>query len=114
MVRRFYPGSKLPKTLRTRLEPPRKPSPVMLARDFPELDVYGSKRIGVCRRCHLLMNDCEPGSGDGEFWHLASPHQTRALRCRNDRKRFGTSDAELVPFMPKSRRRALKRMGIRA
>jgi hypothetical protein len=86
----------------------------MLARDFPDYDVFSERRRGVCRRCHLIMADCEPSTAHGEFWHLASPHQTKALRCKNDRKRFDTSDAELVPFIPKARRRFLKRASIRA
>jgi hypothetical protein len=59
------------------------------------------------------MGDAEPSCGAGEFYHLAEPHQTRALRCVNNRKSFTTEDLELVPFMRKSRRRFLARNGIR-
>lgn len=82
-------------------------------RDFPDAGPHGL-RIAVCKSCGLLMTDCEPGSWGGDFYHIAKPHQTRARRCKNDGKAFVMWDAELVPFMPKARRRALKRMGIRA
>jgi hypothetical protein len=60
------------------------------------------------------MSDAEPGSQFGEFYHLGTKHQTRALRCLNAGKAFDTRDQELVPFMRKARRRVLKRFGIRA
>jgi hypothetical protein len=90
-----------------------KPRGHMDDRDFPSLDNFGSRKC-VCKRCGLVMTDCEPMSGFGEFWHLARPHQTRAKRCANEGKRFHTHNAEVEPFMRKSRRRALKRMGVRA
>lgn len=60
------------------------------------------------------MHDREPGCDSGEFLHLAKPHHTRALACPNNGRALTTTDTELVPFMRKSRRRYLKRAGIRA
>lgn len=82
-------------------------------RDFPDLDRYGLRKA-VCRRCGVPMVDCEPSTWGGDFYHLAESHQTRAKRCKNNGKAFTMWDPELVPFMPKARRRALKRLGIRA
>lgn len=81
-------------------------------RDFPDDDPWGHRR-GICRRCHLIMVDCEPMQSTGEFYHIARAHQTRAQRCINAGQQFSTDNAELLPFLPKARRRALKRMGIR-
>lgn len=85
-------------------------------RDFPDLDRSGryGVRKAVCRSCGLPMVDCEPSTWGGDFYHIAKPHHTRARRCKNEGKAFVMWDSELVPFMPKARRRALKRMGIRA
>jgi hypothetical protein len=82
-------------------------------RDFPDLDRYGHRKA-VCRRCHLVMSDSEPGFTHGEFYHGAKPHQTRAMACVNNGKTFDQRHAEIEPFLRKSRRRALKRAGIRA
>lgn len=81
-------------------------------RDFPEKGAHWIK--GVCKRCGLIMTDFEPASSHGEFRHFAQPHQTRALRCVNKDETFDMRDAELVPFLRKSRRRFLNRVGIRA
>jgi hypothetical protein len=88
-----------------------KPSQVMVDRDFPDEPWWSGRKV-VCRRCHLVMVDCEPSTRCGEFYHHASPHQTRALRCRNDRQQFCTEDKEIMPFLRKARRRYLKRAGI--
>lgn len=50
---------------------------------------------------------------DGDFCHVAKPHQTRAAVCVNANRSFGVSSPELTPFMRKARRRALKRRNIR-
>lgn len=82
------------------------------ARDFPATNMWGGK--AVCKRCGLVMPDAEPMAPDGEFIHVAKPHQKRALTCVNNLKSFHMQDKEIEPFMRKGRRRALKRAGIRA
>ena len=83
------------------------------AERFPDKGSWTDRRRAVCRRCHLIMGDAEPATVHGEFYHLAAPHQTRALACRNRGQCFSTDDFEIVPFLRKSRRRALARFGIR-
>lgn len=82
-------------------------------RDPPALDRRGWTRKAVCRRCSLIITDCEPMTPDGDFCHVAKPHQTRAAVCVNANRSFGVSSPELTPFMRKARRRALKRRNIR-
>jgi hypothetical protein len=84
-----------------------------MKRDFPLVNKFGDIKA-VCRRCGLVINDCEPMDSRAEFFHGAKPHQTRALACPNDLKTFYAESPEIEPFMRKSRRRALKRAGIRA
>ena len=81
-------------------------------RDFPDTSGFGTRKA-VCRRCHLVMSDRESSTTTGEFLHLAKPHQTRAAQCINAAKTFETTDPEVEPFLRKSRRRHLKRAGIR-
>jgi hypothetical protein len=81
-------------------------------RDFPDA-TWHSPGKAVCKRCGLILHDCEPNSSRGEFNHRAAPHQTRALACVNHNKTLYTDDLDLVPFLRKGRRRYLKRMGIR-
>jgi hypothetical protein len=91
--------------------PPRYPRPTeKVDRDAP---VVNNKVRMVCCRCHLVMDDCEPHSSRGEFWHLAKPHQKRALACSNNGNYFFEDSPEVEPFMKKGRRRTLKRRGIR-
>jgi hypothetical protein len=58
------------------------------------------------------MLDFEPCAPHGDFIHQAKPHQTRALACPNVDQWFRLTSPEVVPFLRKSRRRALKRMGV--
>jgi len=81
-------------------------------RDFPEIDPWGRWRKAVCKRCKCVLNDCEPASWRGEFWHPSVDKDGKPHWCPNAGKRFNTQDMELVPFMPKSRRRSLKKQGI--
>jgi len=108
-MREGYPdpdGVELPMALPVR-------RPLLIQGDrFPEYSDFGDRRA-VCRRCGLIMDDCEPSTQGGEFYHGAAPHQTRARRCRNHRGQFSTDDVEIQPFLRKSRRRFLKRAGIR-
>ena len=82
-------------------------------RDPPALEKHERGRKMVCRRCKLVMKDIEPMIWEGEFWHIAKPHQTRAAACVNANNYFGITSPEVEPFMRKARRRALKRHGIR-
>ena len=81
-------------------------------RDFPETDYYGRYRKAVCKRCKCVISDCEPSSSYGEFYHPSTDKDGKPHWCPNAGRMFGTQDMELVPFMPKSRRRYLKRAGI--
>ena len=84
-------------------------------RDFPDFGIDGRGRIAVCRRCHLIMNDCEPMDADGEFHHrVRTTPKGKEIFCVNNGRTFGESDREVEPFMRKGRRRALKRAGLRA
>jgi len=95
-----------------RADPNSKRSQAARGRDFPNTARWGSK--AVCRRCKLVMVDVEPCSPNGEFWHVAKPHQKRAILCVNNGGVFTQKNMEIEPFMRKVRRRALKRAGIRA
>lgn len=81
-------------------------------RKFSTIDGFGNRKA-VCKKCHLIMSDIEP-SGNAEFWHIASPHQTRALRCPNNKKKFDESSPEVEPFLTKALRRRYKRLNIQA
>ena len=87
--------------------------PGFYQRDFPAVPLGLEHRRVVCKRCHLIMVDCEPFIRGGEFYHLAKPHQTRALACHNGGQQFSNEDPEIEPFLRKGRRRFLKRAGIR-
>ena len=84
-------------------------------RDFPdEVGKFGQPwRKGVCRRCHCVMVDQEPLSSHGEFYHPDRDKNGKPHWCPNTGICFTTRNTELMPFMSKARRRALKRMGIR-
>jgi hypothetical protein len=84
-----------------------------LERDFPAIDRYDHYRKAVCKRCKCVLNDCEPCSPNGEFWHSGTDKDGKPHWCPNAGNRFSTRDMELIPFMPKSRRRQLKRLEIR-
>jgi hypothetical protein len=82
-------------------------------RDFPVEDAFICNRKAVCKRCHVVMKDCEPMSGNGEFYHPSEDKDGKPHWCRNSDKYLTVRDLELEPFLPKARRRALQRMGIR-
>lgn len=81
-------------------------------RDFPNVDDCGHRKA-VCKRCHIVMRDCEPGQWEGEFHHHEPPGNARARRCVNAGQEFSTGSREVVPFLRKRRRRALARLGFR-
>jgi hypothetical protein len=79
--------------------------------NFPDIDWFGHRKA-VCRRCKCVLNDCEPATAEGEFWHPDTGK--KAGKCQNRGKRFGTSDPEIEPFLRKRERRRLKRHKQRA
>ena len=82
-------------------------------RDFPDVDAFGNRKA-VCKRCHVVMPDIEPMSGLGEFYHPREDKEGKPHWCRNAGKTFTMDDMEVEPFQRKGRRRAQKRLGIRA
>lgn len=90
-----------------------KPEKVLEGRDFPVIDEFGH-RLAVCKRCCCIMSDCEPCYRYGEFWHPLTNKKGKPHSCKNAGKYFDMTSPEIEPFMKKSRRRALKRMKIRA
>lgn len=89
-------------------------------RDFPfesQSPFYASwgstVRKAVCRRCNCIMRDSEDMSPHGEFYHPTQDKDGKPHWCPNAGITFDTRHTEIVPFLPKARRRALKRMGIR-
>jgi hypothetical protein len=73
------------------------------------------RRRAVCRRCHMVMDDCEPMARDGEFNHAAVHRDGTKSRCPNAGQAFylDRHAKEIEPFEPKRVRRAAKRAGIR-
>jgi hypothetical protein len=81
-------------------------------RDFPDVDdLYHRK--AVCKRCHCVLNDCEPSTPHGEYYHPRENKEGKPHSCPNAGQMFTGRDLEIEPFLPKKRRRALKRLGIR-
>jgi hypothetical protein len=71
----------------------------------------------LCRRCHVLMHDCEDRAPKGEYYH---PSYRRVVKgngsvryvdhpCPNRGKCLKWEGGELVPWKRKRDRRALKR-----
>jgi hypothetical protein len=56
------------------------------------------------------MMDFEPFDSRGEFCHPRGMVSGREMRCPNAGKCFITGDTEIVPFVPKSLRRNIKRI----
>lgn len=80
----------------------------VLERDFPRLDELGH-RMAVCSTCHKTLVDSEPSSKLGEFYHTPVKWY-----CANAGRFFTTASPEIEPFLPKSRRRYLRRNKLRA
>ena len=79
-----------------------------LDRDFPTQPTKA-----VCKRCHMVLQDFEPCSAQGEFFHPKEAPDGKPSWCQNAGKTFTTRDLEIQPFLRKRVRRAHKRMGIR-
>ena len=65
----------------------------------------------VCKKCHYVMNDIEPMSRDGEYWHPISDKYGKPINCSNSGKCFHGGDKEIEPFERKRVRRNAKRLG---
>lgn len=89
-----------------------KPKQAAPGRDFPETDSWGIHRKAVCKRCKCVIQDGEPSSHSGEFWHPQFDKEGKPHWCRNAGKLFRAQDMEIVPFIRKKQRRNLKRLGI--
>jgi hypothetical protein len=59
------------------------------------------------------MSDCEPNGPSGEFWHPAYDKAGKPHSCPNAGLCFSMRHTEIVPFLRKSERRRMKRMGQR-
>ena len=87
----------------------------LIDREFPLVENRG--RLAVCVRCNCVISDFEPcddSFGAGEFNHPKVDKNNKPCKCPNAGLTFLPSSPEIVPFMKKSRRRYLKRNGIRA
>lgn len=72
-------------------------------------DNFANHRRVVCRRCHVVIDDFEPGSPRGEFNHPKKFGDGTAITCTNLSKVFHEDDSEVEPFVRKRFRRAAKR-----
>lgn len=86
--------------------------PKLLGRDFPSMDDLGNRKA-VCTRCHVPMQDIEPASAHGEFWHPTKNKEGKPHPCKNEGKRFSTLSPEIEPFLRKAARRRNHRNGVR-
>jgi len=68
-------------------------------------------RKAVCKTCHTVMDDREPGSRYGEFHHKPLFKDGTKNKCVNAGKLFVEGDKEIEPFMRKQERRLRKRFG---
>lgn len=81
-------------------------------RDFPDMDDLGHRKA-VCKRCGAIMNDCEPCSPNGEYYHPSTDKRGKPHSCPNAGICFSQKHLEIVPFLRKSVRRRYKRLGVR-
>lgn len=51
-----------------------------------------SSVVAVCKRCHLVMNDCEPFGPVPEFQHCSKRSDGTPRKCRNAGKYFIVED----------------------
>lgn len=62
----------------------------------------------VCRRCHHVMDDVEPGHPEGEFYHKKQFKDGKNNPCRNAGKVLRADDREVEPFERKRPERQFK------
>lgn len=75
--------------------------------DFMPLPSRDERR--VCRRCHIVIDDCEPFGRRGEWVHPRRHRDGTASVCQNAGKPFFDGDKEIMPFMRKATRRRTSR-----
>jgi len=80
--------------------------------NFPSGPGEVGHRKAVCRRCRITMDDSEPCSRHGEFYHPRFD-KGKAAQCPNQGQTFTAEDREAMPFVRKAVRRHLKRHGQR-
>jgi hypothetical protein len=66
----------------------------------------------VCKRCHCVMDNFEPGNPRGEFYHPKEDKNGKMHWCKNAGVTFDVRDPEVEPFQRKRDRRRQKRLGI--
>jgi hypothetical protein len=82
-------------------------------KDFPILSGCFGDRKAVCKRCHCVMNDFEPGELGGCFYHPTLDKEDKLHWCKNAGKTLDTSSSEIEPFLRKRDRRRHKRIGLK-
>ncbi len=73
-------------------------------------DIDTHNRKAICKRCKYAINDIEPGSPNGEFWHPSVDKSGNRIKCINAGKFFDISSWEIEPFVRKRVRRLEKRL----
>lgn len=68
----------------------------------------------VCRHCHVVIEDWEPMSRHGEFYHQTHDREGKPRRCPFVGVTFRRDSPEVEPFLRKRERRNFKRQGRRA
>ncbi len=66
-------------------------------------------RKQVCKKCHTVIDDCEPMTPRGEFFHQGNFGDGTSNPCPNASRYFREGDPEIEPFLRKRARRAIKR-----
>lgn len=78
-------------------------------RDFPYV---AGRRRAVCKRCHVVMDDFEPMSPNGEYAHPTKDKNGKKRRCINVGQVYTQKDLEIEPFLRKGERARNKRNGV--
>jgi hypothetical protein len=81
----------------------KKPAPVS------QMPLPQRGRRVVCRLCHVVMDDSEPMSAMGEFYHPTLDKNGAPRRCRHKGQSFYIDSDEVEPFMRKRTRRTSRR-----
>lgn len=78
----------------------------MLSRDQQKVNAERRARLRLCKRCHIVIDDCEPHSPHGDYFHPRHDPTRRGPPCPNAGKYLSTKDpTELIPFTRKGQRR---------
>jgi hypothetical protein len=73
------------------------------------LNNEGYARRVVCKRCHSVLDDCEPHGANAQYFHKTTFGDGTPNACPNAGDEFSDGDKEVEPFMRKRDRRAVKR-----